>query len=254
MSWSTYIKLPDELQHPIKGLINIKTNDNKCFLRCRLTHLNLDGVKLCRITKKDIEIAEELNYSEVNFPVSKKDYGKTEVMYKINVNVFSHENKVVYPAYLSNQYFSDCLDLWLTSNGFTNHYVYIKDFNRLMFSKTKNKNKKYFCKSCLQCSSSENVLNEHKKDCLMINGGQNVKLEKGFIEFKNYSRPIPVPFKIYADFECLLKSCDKGVDNDCFSYTKNINTIFLAVLLINRFSLIINPVKMLCCTEEKMQF
>ena len=25
------------------------------------------------------------------------------------------------------------------------HYVYIKDFNRLMFSKTKNKNKKHFC-------------------------------------------------------------------------------------------------------------
>ena len=54
----------------------------------------------------------------------------------------------------------------------------------------------------------------------MINGGQNVKLEKGFIEFKNFNRQIPVPFKIYADFECLLKSCDVGVDNDCFSYIR----------------------------------
>ena len=59
-----------------------------------------------------------------------------------------------------------------------------------------------------------------KKDCLLINGGQNVKLEKGFIEFKNFNRQIPVPFKTYADFECLLKSCDDGFDNDCFSYTK----------------------------------
>ena len=40
----------------------------------------------------------------------------------------------------------------------------------------------------------------------MINGKQNVKLKKGFISFKNYSRRIPVPFKIYADFECILKN------------------------------------------------
>ena len=54
----------------------------------------------------------------------------------------------------------------------------------------------------------------------MINGGQNVKLEKGFIEFESFNRQIPAPCKIYVDFECLLKSIDCGVDNDCFSYTK----------------------------------
>ena len=43
------------------------------------------------------------------------------------------------------------------------HYVHIKDFDRFMFQKTKNKNKKYFCKSCLKCFSSRNVLTEHKK-------------------------------------------------------------------------------------------
>ena len=112
----------------------------------------------------------------------------------INVNVFCYENKVVYPVSLSHKNFDDSNDLLLISNKFVSHYVYIKDFKRLMFNKTKNKNKKYFCKSFLQCFSSKNVLSEHKKDCLMINKGQNVKLEKGFIEFKNYSRQIPVPF------------------------------------------------------------
>ena len=29
---STYIELPSELQHPIRGMINIQNNDNKCFL------------------------------------------------------------------------------------------------------------------------------------------------------------------------------------------------------------------------------
>ena len=88
-----------------------------------------------------------------------------------------------------------------------------------MFNKNKCKNKKWFCKSCLQCFSSEKVLLEHRKDCLRINGGQKVKLEKGFIEFKNYSKQIAAPFKIYADFECLLKGCDSRTNYDCFSYT-----------------------------------
>ena len=77
-----------------------------------------------------------------------------------------------------------------------------------MFHKTKNKSKKYFCKSCLQCFSSKNVLTKHKEVCLSINGAQSVRLEKGTIEFKNYFKQIPVPFKIYADFECNLKSVE----------------------------------------------
>ena len=111
-----------------------------------------------------------------------------------------------------------------------------------MFNKTRHKGKKYFCKSYLRCFSSENVLNDHKKDCLLINGGQNVKLGKGFIEFKNFNRQIPVPFKIYADFECLLKSCDVGVDNDCFSYTKKYQDhipcsfVYKVVCVDNKFS------------------
>ena len=180
----------------------------------------MSGVKLERIKKEDREVCKKLNFQGIDFPVSKKDYGKIEVLNKIYINVFCYENKAVYPVYLSDQKFDDTVDLLLMSNKVVSHHLYIKDFNRLMFNKTKNKNKKYVCKSCLQCFSSENVLNEHKKDCLLINIGQNVKLEKGFIEFKNYSKQIPVPFKIYADFECILKSIDCGVDNDHFSYTR----------------------------------
>ena len=59
--------------------------------------------------------------------------------------------------------------------------------------------------SCLQCFSSENVLIKHKDDCLSINGVQSVKVEEGTIEFENYFKQIPVPFRIYIDFECNLK-------------------------------------------------
>ena len=55
-----------------------------------------------------------------------------------------------------------------------------------LFHKTENKSKKWFCKSCLQCFSSESVLTKHKKDYLNINGKQSVKLKEGTIEFENY--------------------------------------------------------------------
>ena len=98
------------------------------------------------------------------------------------------------------------MNLLLVIDENKSHYVYIKDFDRFMFHKTKNKNKRYFCKSCLQCFNSKNVLTEHKEVCLSINGAQSVRPEKGTIEFKNYFKEIPVPFKFYADFECILKN------------------------------------------------
>ena len=143
-----------------------------------------------------------------------KDFSKIEVKNIICINLFGYENGLVFPIFVLDQKFKDSMDLMLLIDD-KSHYVYIKDFNRFMFHKTKNKNKKCFCRSCLQCFSSKNVLTEHKEDCLSINGKQSVKLEKGTIEFKHYFKQIPVPFKIYADFERNL-----GVESYEGSYTK----------------------------------
>ena len=138
--------------------------------------------------------------------------------------MFCYENKFIYPLYISGEKFSDSVDFLLIFDESKSHYVYIKAFNRLMFNKTKHKNKKYFCSCCLQCFSGENVLIEHKENCLIINGKQNVKLGKGSISFKNYSKQLPVPFEIYADFECILRPpLSKGVkssDKNNASYTE----------------------------------
>ena len=58
---------------------------------------------------------------------------------------------------------------------------------------------------------------EHKEDCLNISGKQSVKLEKGKTAFGNYFKQVPVPFKVYANFECNLK----GVERYQGSYTKH---------------------------------
>ena len=50
---SKYIELYDELQNPMKGLINIKNNDNKCFLWCHIRHLSPLNIHPERIIKVD---------------------------------------------------------------------------------------------------------------------------------------------------------------------------------------------------------
>ena len=126
------------------------------------------------------------------------------------------------------------------------HYVYINDFNRFMFHKTKNKNKKYFCKSCLQCFSSNNVFIKHKEVCLSINGAQSVRLKNGATEFKNYFKQIPVPFKIYADCESNLKSVESYEGFYAKTHVikiilrSHIKIMFLIVLLTNLFVLMMN--------------
>ena len=84
--------------------------------------------------------------------------------------MFFYENRPGFPIYVSDQKFENSMDLLLIIDENKSHYVYIKDFDKFMFHKTNNKNKKYFCKSCLQCFSSKKVLTEYKEVCLSING------------------------------------------------------------------------------------
>ena len=202
---SSYIDLPIELKHPKKVLINIKNNDQKHFLWCQVRHINHLKEHPERITKIDREIACSLNYDEITFPVEEKDFEKMGVQNNICINVFCYENEMVFSIYFSNQTCKSSIDVLLLIDDNKSHYVYIKDFYTFMFHKTKNENKKWFCRSCLQCFSSGNVLIKHKEDCLSINGQQSVNLEEGIIEFENYFKQLPVSFKIYADFEYNLR-------------------------------------------------
>ena len=81
--------------------------------------------------------------------------------------MFCYENNLVYPVYVSNKKFENCVDLLMITNvkKKRSHYVYIEDFNRFMCNKTRNKKRKDFCKYILQCFSIDRVLIEHKEVC-----------------------------------------------------------------------------------------
>ena len=74
-----------------------------------------------------------------------------------------------------------------------------------MFSKTKHKDKKHPFMTCLQSFTTEEILSNHKRQCLLINGCQVVKYESGTIKFTNYNKQIHILFKIYTETEWFLK-------------------------------------------------
>ena len=64
----------------------------------------------------------------------------------MNVNVFCHENKIC-PIYILKKSNSQVLIVLLITSEEKSHYVFIKDFDGLIYSKAKTKiqHKKFFC-------------------------------------------------------------------------------------------------------------
>ena len=144
LSGSSYVKLPAELRSSKKGLINIKNNDQKCFLWCHVRHINPVKMHPERITQNNENLANDLDYDRIGLLVREKDFSKIETKNNICINVFCYENSLTFPIYFSNQKFKYAIDLLLVNDGDKSHYVHIKDFNRLSFTKQRIKTKNTF--------------------------------------------------------------------------------------------------------------
>ena len=128
--------------------------------------------------------------------------------------MFRYENKLTYTVYLSNQKFKDCMDLLLISDECKSYYVYIKDFDRFMFNKTKNKNKKYFCKCCLQCFSFNKLFDvaDHKvRDHCYVTGKYRGAAHWSCNVNRKMSKEVPVIFHNLEGYDSHLTT--KEVSN-----------------------------------------
>ena len=223
MQGSSYIQLPHELRNSAKGLINLKNEDDECFRYCHIRHLNPQTKDPQRIKKSDKKYVSKLNYNGIEFPVATKHYNKIEKQNEININVFGYEDKQKYPIYVSKEKYDDHMNLLLITKGEKKHYVLIKDFNKFMFNQTKHKDRKHFCLYCLQCFSSERVLNNHRNNCIQVNGVQAVKMpdkDNNILKFNNFHKQQQVPFVIYADFEAITEKISGCKPNNDKSYTE----------------------------------
>ena len=69
--------------------------------------------------------------------MQEKDFSRIEKKSNICINLFNYENELVFPIYFSDQKLKDSMDLLLLIGKDKSHYMYIKDFDRFMFHKTK---------------------------------------------------------------------------------------------------------------------
>ena len=210
---NSYLPLPEELRNSKKGLINIKNEDNKCFLWCHNRHKNPQKKNPQKITGLDRELVKKLDYSGITFPVTVNQINRIEKQNKININLIGYdiEKKAAFPIKISQEHYDDHLELLYLEKGGDppleppsnsdlkergdlggivpqSHYVLIKDFNRFMYNFTKHKERKHFCMHCLQCFYSNQNLAKHKVNCIVINGAQASQLPEKYIDKNGIER------------------------------------------------------------------
>ena len=165
---NSYIPLPEELRNSKKGFINLKNSYDKCLIWCLVRHLNPPKRYPERIKLSDQEFAEGLDLKDITFPVTIKQIPQIERQNNININVFGYSEKSIFPIYISSkEKYPDHMELLYIEGEVDinkregnvikaipvqkQHYVLIKDLNRLMHNFTKHKERKHFCMQCLQC-------------------------------------------------------------------------------------------------------
>lgn len=164
LSGSSYIKLPEKLKNK-KTIINMKNEDNQCFKWCVTRALNPVEKNAERISKVLRQQSLKLNWEGLKFPMELKQISRFETLNKVNVNVFGFEG-VVYPLRLSDFNHEVCVNLLLINEDEKQHYCVIKDMSRLLSSqKSKKKEKKFFCLSCLNGFGTQELLNSHEELC-----------------------------------------------------------------------------------------
>ena len=219
----TWVSLPKELADK-KAIIDIQNKDNKCFLWSVLRALNPKSNNPERLDKELMGKENTLNMEGIYYPVSLNDINQFEKQNPpISITVFGYEGKSVYPLRnCDNMDRKHNIILMLIEEGGVKHYCLVKNLSRLLSSQTSDHDgKHYFCLRRLNPFWCQKALDKYKEYC---NEYEAVKIElpkKGtMLEFKNYHRLEKIPFLVYADFECCIKSMQSCVPNPGSSYTK----------------------------------
>ena len=146
LAGNSYIKLPKELDHPRKGLINIQNIDEKeCFKWSIVRYLNPANHHPARITKTYKDFAKKLDFKDIKFPVKIRGIHKIEKKTSIGISVFGYENNEKHPIYVSKKCCEEIhVDLLLIGEEGKRRYVLIKDFNTFMYDHILHQGKNIF--------------------------------------------------------------------------------------------------------------
>ncbi|VDI57241.1 Hypothetical predicted protein [Mytilus galloprovincialis] len=240
---SNYFPLPESLQRS-HSVVNIRNDDQKCFLWSILAHLHPAECNPNRIAHYTA-YENELDMTGITYPVQLKHIPKFENQNDVAVNVLGFENEQLFPMYVSEHKDKKYkVDLLYITGGDKAHYCYIKHFNRLM-SRTVNSGRAYkFCRYCLRGCTSQKVLEKHLKYCSQHKAQFFEFPTKGdgdIVKFEDFAKTMMVLFVIYCDFEAFSQKIDTCIPNPS---TSNTTTMI-------DFEACGYGYKVVCCVDER---
>ena len=220
----SYIELPPALKNK-KAIINMKNQDDKCFLWSVLRALNPKDNHPERIDNDLKSKVDILNIQGIQYPVSFRGIDRFESQNpEISITVLGY-NKDERVNTLKVSKYTGCkhdIVLLLIKDGEKSHYCLVKNTSALLASQINNhKGTSNICLNCINGFKSKDSLDKHKEYCYN-NECVNIVMppENTYLKFKNFRYSERAPFVIYADFESFIKpmdSCDPDPNN---SYTK----------------------------------
>ena len=211
---SSYIELPDKIANK-KAVINIKNEDNLCFVYSVLCGLKTPEKDANRVSKYKDRM-NELKYKPEDMPMDINKIIHFEKRNNLRISVFGLEGKTyeIVPLYVSsnktNTDYPQIQLLYYKPEGTEGHYCYIKDFNRLSSTQTSSTTKNthtqnLVCPICCEFTakggSAKCTMAKHMDYCI---SGQKVEMPKDdTIKFRHYNNINECPIRIYGDFETL---------------------------------------------------
>ena len=97
-----FIALPASINNK-KATINIKNNDDRCFIYClgRRFDPKPEKAHLERVNKHLRKVCNVLGYDQIKTPVTTKDIPNIEKQFDISINLFGHNDRDIYPIKLT---------------------------------------------------------------------------------------------------------------------------------------------------------
>ena len=220
----SYIELPQALKNK-KAIINMKNQDDKCFMWSVLRALNPKDNHPERIDNDLKSKVDILNMQGIQYPVGFRGIDRFESQNpEISITVLGY-NKDERVNTLKVSKYTGCkhdIVLLLIKDGEKSHYCLVKNTSALLASQINNhKGTSNICLNCINGFKSKDSLNKHKEYCYN-NECVNIMMPppNTFLKFKNFRCSERAPFVIYADFESFIKPMDSCDPDPNKSYTK----------------------------------
>jgi len=200
-----------------RAVVNIRNQGDKCFVWFILAHLYPAKTRPDRVSNYT-QYQNTLNVTDLTFSLPVKQIAKFESM---NPSIAVHslacdrDSRSFSIQYLSPQVYKrehtiTLLLLDYSRDAQSHHYVYVKNLSALISDRDKVYHKCHVCLSCMQVFSSERVLNDYSRCCLIHKPQQTIFPDPNDpkfckLSFRSHQFEFSYSFYLVADFESFLK-------------------------------------------------